>query len=177
VRPLLSKLIVERSFDTHSLCLRAFLITLMISGCTARGYSGPTRPPEELSTVTIHHVGEVTTSNVSFNGTTTNAFADNVELLPGEHSFEIHYRAEEPYPGCSGSKKSYCQTIVVTGICSGKVKTRAGRKYLLTVRNRNNLIGLTIYAKGYYDFSERSDEPAPGYGSCQELYRSSPLWF
>ena len=159
---------LSSSFYLHSLCAMALLAAIL--GCTARGYSGPALPESEISTVTLHKVGEINFEGIVFDGHDISLLSDNVELTAGDHNFRLHYSLEE-YPYCDHSDL-FCLPTITKGICEGNLSTRAGRKYLVTIENSYSNVDGRIAAKGYFDFSERSDEPNPGALACRTISTS-----
>jgi hypothetical protein len=149
--------------------MRHYLLLALIltfSACTERGYPGPERPAAEISVVTLNKVGEFDLENIRFDDRTLSGIGDNIQLLPGDHKFSIDYSTEE-YEYCD-KKDFLCLPTVTRGICEGNITTKAGRKYLVTIENRNTLIGIHLAAKSYYDFSERQDETNFGSASCHQ---------
>ena len=152
--------------DFRQLGAAGFLLVAVVA-CTARGYSGPARSAEEISTVTLSKLGEIRFEALVFDEHDVSALANNVQLLPGNHKFHLRYVTEEPDPSCDESD-FLCTPIVKKGVCEGRISTLAGRTYLVTVESQYSLVDLRVGAKGYFDFSERADEASPGSGACRE---------
>lgn len=136
-----------------------------ITGCTARGYSGPVRQAAEISTITLSKVGEVSLEHLVFDDRQISSLSDNVELLSGNHNFRLYYRIESQDNCHQGDV--FCIATVIKGVCEGHLNTLPGRTYLVTVENKYSQVDVHVSAKGYFDFSERSDEPDLGGGTCR----------
>ncbi len=130
-----------------------------------RAYSGPARPPSEVSTITFLPLGDLSVRRVLIDGQAVSGFSDTIDVLPGQHSYEIYSVIDiqdECPPGTF-----YCYTSRLSGVCKGTLYSLAGRSYLVIVESKHSFVSTRVVAKGYFDFAEREDENPPGAGSCQ----------
>ena len=141
------------------------LLQLGLVGCTVRAYSGAALPADQVSTVTLHTMGEVELYQVAFDGNNVSSFYNNFEVAQGNHEIRLNFSIEDRTHCYSGDR--YCFINTVSGQCEGTLNTKPGNKYLVPVENKNSYVTSRLTAKGYYDFSERADEPNPGVMSCQ----------
>lgn len=144
------------------------LCSCAAAGCTARGYSGPALPPDKVSTVSLHKIGGATFDSIVFDGRDISTFADNVELTPGRHDFRLYYQIDEPPIGCD-DHDFFCTHTYHKGVCEGRLTTKPGRTYLVTVENHYSQVDVRVASKGYFNLFEREDEPQAGSGACREL--------
>lgn len=140
------------------------LSSLWVQGCTAKGYPGPVRPPEEVATVVTHATGAVSITAVYVDGVKIESLADSVEILPGDHVLEVSFRAETS-DSCE-KYNIYCSSDISYGSCKGSIRTQGGRSYLASLKRNHALIDASFLAKGYYEFSVRGDEPDAGVLVC-----------
>lgn len=145
----------------------------LICGCTVKAYDGPEIGEEQVSSVTVRASGEVTIESVTIDGRAFSAFGDVFQVLPGRHSFEVHYRAEQPDEDCRRDDP-FCSLLVDYGRCKGWVKTQPGRTYLVSLSGDVAYVRASVLAKGYFDLFERSDEQGVGAVSCGSLDNRYP---
>lgn len=142
------------------------------AGCTTQGYSGPELPKEQVSNISFHPTGTTNLERILVDGKALGFVATSVDVLPGDHPFQVSYQLE--LNDCSGlphDGRTDCLVTTLRGVCDGNVVTRAGRPYLVTIDIDAYSSEARVAAKSYWEFSERSDEPTVGSGSCREISR------
>lgn len=148
--------------------ISVLLLIFTLCSCTVRTYSGPAKSANEISNITINRQGEITIEQVEFDGKELSSIlSDNIESLPGRHEFKLYYKTE--LQGRCYHGETFCELNVARGVCEGWLSMLPGRNYLVTVENKYSFVEIRLAAKGYFDFSERTDEPNFGGGSCHEL--------
>lgn len=145
----------------------AIALVASAAGCTA---SFVTTPGAPVSNIDFHSSPGLTLNDIQIDNRSLGTFAQAVDVEPGAHAISLSYAFESE--NCDPSD-SFCEVETSRGLCEGSMNTRDGRKYLVTVDGGNNLVVIRISAKGYFDFSEREDEPNVGAGHCRELSQST----
>lgn len=135
-----------------------------LGGCTVKAYEGPELPDDQISSITVHTSSSIQIDSVTIDGQRLSVFGDVFQVLSGNHTFELNYRAEHDDEDCDGDQ--YCSWLAEYGSCKGWLKTQAGRTYLISLNGDISYVRAAVYPKGYFDFFERSDEPNAGAISC-----------
>ncbi|WKZ56661.1 MAG: hypothetical protein QY326_07995 [Bdellovibrionota bacterium] len=143
--------------------LASLLGLIALSGCVVKAYSGATRPPEEISEVTLRSSGDAIVEGITIDGQSHHAWSDNYQLLPGKHDISIRYRHEGSPTNCFGG---YCDSAIQYGSCSGTITTLPGRPYLVTIKHTHGYVTASALAKSYFDLTVRPDEQSAGHIAC-----------
>lgn len=139
--------------------LSLFVIAVHFAACAAtQTYSGPRREPHEVGTVYFYNLQGVALSGLSVDGV-DQGFGIGLEVLPGKHSVEVEYQNKDQDCSYSYGRETWCTEISYTGLCSGTIRTEAGRDYRIEVSG--------ISESAWISMMEEDSREVAGSGSCQ----------
>ena len=141
----------------------------LVSSCTTRTYPGAARGADDVARIEFHATDGSSITDLAVDGVAVGVVATAAEALPGTRNFTLKYNFDETK--CD-ARHEWCEVTTHYGVCSGNIQAQAGNAYLVTVSQKYANVGISVNPKGYFDLSNRADEPNPGSATCKETSTS-----
>lgn len=144
--------------------ITSIFFLLFCTGCTTRAYPGPARPAEEVASIRFSSPLGTSIYGIVVDSTSQGSFHTSTEVIPGEHQIRLKFMTEGA--DCAGSD-DFCELARFKGSCSGWIRTKEGRSYLVSVVQDQGRFLIEMLPKSYTDLFRRKDETDVGNGRCE----------